>query len=554
MKHKEIIITAILLFAMQVGLQFLGGAFHSEFGGHPDEAAHYVTGLMFRDYLTQLPFISPIRYAEIYYVHYPKVAIGHWPPFFYMVQAAWGLLFPPSRVSMILLMALMTTLLALTVHLTIRKKFGNPLAIGSALLLLTLPMVRQYSQMVMAEMLIALLGFWAVTCLSRFLDTEKWEWIGGFTLFATLAILTKGNGLALALVPPLALVLGRRPHLLARRHFWYPAVIVPMICAPWYLLTLRMAKDGMMSESFSLDFTKAAIPFFCRELVMITGIGLSLLTGVGFVKQIILPCRKRGVGGESACCCALILGVWIFQSLTPASLESRHLVMAVPALLVFLAAGIHSVAEWLPLRGLSHEKQVLMLMAITAVVFAVERFELPEKAWHGFGEPARRIVSDENFQKSVVLISSDERGEGMFVSELAMMEDRPGHILLRSSKMLASSGWSGNPYNLTYATPKEVMAYLDGIPVGIVVIDESVPRLPWYEHHHLLRRTIEQVYKAQWEFLDDYPLTRNGQRIEHAIKVYRLKGHENRQPKRVCVELSKKIGGKICADNGPPSF
>ena len=27
------------------------GAYHAEFGSHPDEAAHYVTGLMVRDYL-----------------------------------------------------------------------------------------------------------------------------------------------------------------------------------------------------------------------------------------------------------------------------------------------------------------------------------------------------------------------------------------------------------------------------------------------------------------------------------------------------------------------
>lgn len=93
--------------AVALGLQWHDGAFLGEFGAHPDEAAHYVTGLMFHDYTAVMHFGSPMRFAENYYLHYPKVAIGHWPPVFYLIQGIWTIPFSTSRVSVMVLMAVL---------------------------------------------------------------------------------------------------------------------------------------------------------------------------------------------------------------------------------------------------------------------------------------------------------------------------------------------------------------------------------------------------------------------------------------------------------------
>src|SRR5512137_1938426 len=104
---------AAVLFAVAVAFQWVGGAYQSEFGSHPDEAAHYVTGLVMRDYLAAGLPGNPLTYAKQYYQHYPKVALGHWPPVFYVLQSVWTLLFTPSPASVLLLMALLTALAAL---------------------------------------------------------------------------------------------------------------------------------------------------------------------------------------------------------------------------------------------------------------------------------------------------------------------------------------------------------------------------------------------------------------------------------------------------------
>ena len=80
-------------FSLAALLSWFAGAFQAEFGGYPDEPAHYVTGLMIHDYIAGWFPATPLRFAENYYLHYPKVAFGHWPPVFHFLQAIWMLLF-----------------------------------------------------------------------------------------------------------------------------------------------------------------------------------------------------------------------------------------------------------------------------------------------------------------------------------------------------------------------------------------------------------------------------------------------------------------------------
>src|SRR5271154_3145026 len=78
-----LIYTALLLAAMVVFFQWASDSRHSELGSHPDEAAHFVTGLMVRDYIASGMHGNPLTFANNYYQHYPKIGLGIWPPFFY---------------------------------------------------------------------------------------------------------------------------------------------------------------------------------------------------------------------------------------------------------------------------------------------------------------------------------------------------------------------------------------------------------------------------------------------------------------------------------------
>ena len=192
----------------------------ANFGGYPDEPGHFINGLLVRDYLTTLSLVSPVQFAEDYYVHYPKVTIGHWPPVFYLQQALWSLVFSTARSSILILMAILAGLIALTIFHTLRNELGAPISLAASLLWLMLPLIQRYTAMVMAEIPLTLLCFWAVLCFARYVQREHWRSAVAFGILASLAILTKGNGFALAAVPPLAMAFTRKWHLLRRPCFW----------------------------------------------------------------------------------------------------------------------------------------------------------------------------------------------------------------------------------------------------------------------------------------------------------------------------------------------
>src|SRR5579872_778529 len=86
------------------------GAYATDRGQTGDEAAHFVTSLMLTDYLRHLG--NPIAFAKSYYVHLPRVAIGHWPPFFEMLQALAFAIFGGTNQVAMALQAVIAGLLA----------------------------------------------------------------------------------------------------------------------------------------------------------------------------------------------------------------------------------------------------------------------------------------------------------------------------------------------------------------------------------------------------------------------------------------------------------
>lgn len=511
---------ALLFVSLVVALQWHSGAFTSGFGGHPDEAAHYVTGLMVRQYLRTWPPTSPLKFAESYYLHYPKVAFGHWPPFFYVVQAIWTLIFPPSRASLLLLSALVTVLLALTIYQTTVAEVGRFAATTSALLFILLPIIQRHSEMVMSDTLLALLMLWATLFFSRFLGSERWQDALWFGILAALAILTKGDGLALALVPPFALCITRRWRLLLTLRFWLPLVIVSVFCAPWYWLTRRMISSGW-DKKWLAPLLMFRMHYFSRALVGLLGIVVFTLVVTGFIAKLIGPIRSGNVQPKWAALGAMVIGVWVVGWLVTSSWEERYLIAALPACLCFAGAGIAWVAGRLPLARVRDGKKIAAVSIAVAIGFAVTKMAFPSKVFSGFGDAASAIVLRPEFHEAVVLISSDAdgKGEGLFISELALREPRPGPVVLRASKVLSESTFMGSDYRLLFNTPAAVMRYLDSVPVQVVVFDKAATPEP--EDHKLLAQTI-QAYPQRWQLVARYAITRNGPEQPGALEIYRL--------------------------------
>ncbi len=100
------------------------------------------------------------------------------------------------------------------------------------------------------------------------------------------------------------------------------------------------------------------------------------------------------------------------------------------------------------------------------------------------------------------------------------------------------------------------MKYLDGVPVGIAVIDKSISvdnQRKHHRHQRLLKQTID-MYAHKWDILGVSPVTRRGLLYPDAIEIYSLRGHEHRDVKTIEIDMSEMLGKSIKINLLKPNF
>lgn len=511
---------ALLIFvAITVGFQVIEGDYHSEFGAEPDEAAHYVTGLMVHDYVAAGCPGNPLKYAKKFYDHYPKVALGHWPPGFYALQSAWTLPFSASRTSILLFMATLTGLLAWTTFLVIECLLCTTWAWFGSVLLLLLPQIHQFGGLVMMEIPMSLITLLATLAYARYLRTENWKDSLCFGLLASAAILTKYAGLALAFVPLAGIILCKRWSWLKRFSFWLPAGAVFVICVPWVAATLKMAKDGMEDQKPSLSFLLEAAGYFVGKIE--AGMGIALL-GLAIVGIVVCLGRRDEQRPLQMSLLGLIIGTYLLYLVVPAGLEARHMTPIFAPAIVFALLGIKSVGTLLSPKRLTLQQACILTSAVAVIGFGLETFQLRPKGYQGMEAIAQKLKQEDPNPHTVVLVSSDARGEGMLVAEVAMGEKRMDSIVQRASKLLASSSWAGGAYETKADSAKETIALLAKEKVQFLVIDSTIPARLKVRHHELLEKAVAAA-GSQWTLVGKFPMTRASVVTPDGLELYRLK-------------------------------
>lgn len=489
---RKSVLVVLLFFLVTVGLQVASGAFHSEFGSYPDEPAHYVTSLMVREYITSPHPVWPMPFAENYYYHYPKVAFGHWPPLFYVVQAFWMMLFSVSRASIRLEMAVTTTLWAFAIFREANRWFGWWAGVFAGLVTVCLPLVQASTDEEMAETLLALTCFLSTVYFARYLESERRRDALWFAFFFSLAVLTKGSGWLLVFVPPIALLLTRKVRLAFRGSFWFALGVIAACCLPWQVMTLRVAARGWAGGTTpSVHYTASSFIEFGSVLLSMVGPILAAITAIGIAATVVLPIVKgKNCGAAPAAMLALILGDWIFHSLVPAGVEDRKMIMAVPGLVLFLVAGARWLADCLPAKMPVLPYRLEIVLAAVAFIFALRTFSVPHQRHFGYSEAAQFITSNPALRGATILVSSANLGEGLLISEIAMREPRPQDTIVRGTKALADVDWTGLRYRPVFTTEEQMFNYLQQSRIGVVVTD-NFPAISNFEHSRLLAKTIE---------------------------------------------------------------
>ncbi len=453
-------------------IQWGGGAFHAEFDGFSDEASHFMTGLMLRDYMLQWPFPSPRVWAEQYYIHYPRVALGHWPPLFHLVEAAWWLFLPPSRSTVMLLIGLLGTVSALAFYRLARRMATPGWALVFSGLLVATPVFQRAAARVMTEQLILLLAVLFLDALVRFVEGGARREAVKLAVYCCLSVLVKGTGLSLVLAPVLALLIMRRPiHL---RKAAPPALAVGAVilaCVGWYL-----ARDQSVSTMLLWAGFLGPTPWSLMPLVRLAGPGAVLVAAAGMLT---LARSKNGFAAGSA---ALVLSTLVASYFLRAMGEPRQWIGALPALLLLDLTAI----RWASEVSAGPRRQAALVAALAAVMipfpwrYYSQQSAGSEKLVGQLRQPARFLVSALNPVR-----------EGVWVALISAREKRPSSVVARATKTLADESFSGRYYRLRVSGSEETEAALDRWAIQTVVLDEHRPANPSPPHHGILRRTLE---------------------------------------------------------------
>lgn len=541
----EYVIVCAALWMLAVLLQWKAGAFGVELSGNPDESAHYITGLMIRDYIISGHFMSPISYAEHYYAHYPKVAFGMWPPFFHLIEALWTLIFSPEKVSVLSLMALIAAATGTTIYYVIRSKCGRTAAFAGGALFVLTPLVQTSTSAVMADGLVALLDLWAMIYLVRYLESERTRAAAVFGVFTALSMATKANGVALVLLPVLAVPLTRRWHLLRARGLYYAAAIGLVFGAPWPALSYWLIERSMGGETVTASVIAGTALAYVRVLGVALGWGLSLfcvLGMAGFVAGLWRNHTDFTLAGSFA----LLLSVWAYHSLIGNEAD-RYMVAALPPALILTAAGLLWAARRFLPQAVPLSARLAALGAAAAGAFAVQAWTVPLKPYQGFDQPAHFLLTAPEFAAGNFLVISNARGEGAFVTEMALHDRRRGHLVLRSSKVMGSATWYGSVYHLRYKNSREICDFLDRAPIDAVLLDRR-PAQEWVDDAEFqLGRKVGEALQSDpnWKLRDRFPKLRD---IAPWIDLYSRVGP---QPAgSVDLDLRYTLGRDIVATDG----
>lgn len=505
------------LLGLVVTLQFLGGAYASGFGGYPDEPADLVTSLMFRDFITSLDFHHPLQFVQQYYYHYPKVAIGKWPPVFYGTLGVWFLIVPASRGSALLFIAVVAATTASVIYLTGKQLIGRWAGVFAAVLFVASPLVQESSARVMTEHLATLGMLLSTLCFARFARTGR---IGdglAFGTFGAVAILTHGEAWALGLVPGVTLTLTHRWYLLRRLGLWLAAVPALVFCVPWYALTLSMSQGSWGSSDYS--YWVHAVPGFTRFIYLDVGLPLFIFALLGVWATIIWVKPRSEVAPEWAALAALVIATFILYSAVPVPVESRYVMVVLPSLVLFSAAGVNGIAHRLGARlpvGVVRVGLALILI----VGFAVGSFAFPLQLRNGgYGKLVRDVMARVSYVPQIWLVSSGSTGEGCLVAAVALQERRPESYVLRAYTILAGGDWMWHNTRDRFDTPAKLAKVLDDFHVTIIVIDDLIPpdlRLPYQTR---LKKLVASEGE-EWELIGSYPQTQGGIVFPNSLHVY----------------------------------
>jgi hypothetical protein len=477
-------LTYLCAVAIGVLVMMLARAYQAGFSG-ADEPSHFLNGYFIANYLTHHFGSNPMGAASEFYIHYPKISIGHWPPAYYGFLGILFTVLPPTMPVVFAINVLCAALPALGVVAALAMLDGRRAAVAGMLVYGLSPLVLEGDAMFMVDQPLAGCLVAATAVWIAYVRQPGWGKALGFALLAALAVLIKGNGWLVVFVPLFHIVLTARWKLLLSFRLYAAAALMALIVVPWYVLTAKIAADGFNYQA-GIDYASMALGANLRTLMEnVTPVGMALAA-----YAVVAEFRERRhamlrwtiVSGAIS----LLLATLVFQSLVPVDIVPRYMAPALPVLVMLAVLGGQRLLARLgsrtpPRLQVVSAAALVLVMALPGVLHLVQRVP---KADTGIEQVANRLSSE--VQPQLTVIDGPAGAEGAFIADMAVRDrDLKGYVI-RSSRLLADSNFMGSSYSLKFSEPGQVLDELHRLGIRHVVIVRENDRAA-YAHSTQIR-------------------------------------------------------------------
>jgi hypothetical protein len=542
-RRLTMVVIALLIFGGVALFQFSQRADESNLAGYPDESTHFVTGVCLLDYCKTAFGTDPVSFTESYYAHYPKVAFGHWPPFFYVVQALWYGVFGVTTLNALLLVGCITAVAALTLFSRVQRLYGTSIASFAIGAFLWAPVIRKSTLLLMSDMLTGLFMLLAVLafCDGWVLEGRRY-WIK-FWLWTVVAILTKESAASLLVFALGALAVLGGKSIFVRRNLYRIGIgfglVIAVVLLVYAVTGVLRSRDYPQLMSLSELWVRSALvaPFFRGPSA-----AMFLVAGYGTIEVLV---TKRFAASNSQIIHAKVALVWLVTTLISqlaarTQVEDRYFLAAYFPLAMLFAQGLQSIQ--CATNHIAGRRAAGFLVAAACAILSIVTMGSGRVSYSrtGYAEIAASIPSDPRMP--AILVSSDSAGEGSFVAERLIHESRRNGVVLRASKVLSSSDLMGNDRKQLFHSVEEIRGFLNTTPVRFVVLDMNGFIDPTTRtHHRLLEETIHGDL-TQFRLVGDFPLHFNGHRRASAVQVYENLGAKPNLSAVIRIDMTRSLG------------
>jgi len=467
----------------------LAKAYQSGFSG-ADEPSHFLNGYFIANYLGTHLGANPMAAATDFYIHYPKISIGHWPPAYYGLLGLLFLVLPPTMPVVFAINVLLAALPAVGIAAALTLLYDRRAAIAGVLVYALTPLVLEGHAMFMVDQpltacLVAATALWIA-----YAAAPSWGKAIGFALLAALAVLMKGNGWLVVFIPVFHITLTANWKLLLSVKLYVAAALAALLVVPWYILTAKIAADGFNYQAGLPYATQALLANLLTLSHNLTPAGV-LLALFAVVAEYRLRAgsalRWSIVGGIVG----LVLATLLLQSLVPVDIVDRYMAPALPAVVVLAALGVRHLLVWLAAQraalvpgGPFIALALAVVMIIPGVLHLIGR---PPKADTGIALVARELAPAH--QPMLTVIDGPAGAEGDFIAQMAVHDVRLQGYVIRASKLLADSNFMGSSYKLKFGNDGQVLTELRRLGVQYVVIVRQ-NNAPAYPHSTQMRDAL----------------------------------------------------------------